>query len=358
MSHTKRILWWVSYSILLLPLIFCTAYIAGWFIAASLIEKNWPKLQPILQTNGFKAALPPTITVKGFPYTFTIVIPEIAVAYSQTPNPWSFKSGTLKLIAPTWRPVDVTLTIENARQEMTANNKRSLISADAVIFGHLGFDGKLKSVEINASDIALSAQASQKTPSLTIKEGHIIITHFPNQPEWLILSQFQVIALPESATPFLSGPIPIVLLYASAKGPWQGKNFLEKLTNWQKAEGQIIIENLLVMTQKWSLVANQLVLQLDEQLQPKTDIYFKLYGYENLLQSFFQAGVWDEDTQNKIQDSSKILAAAQGNLDNSFIAIRLSIENQVISWGAIPIHRLQRIDWFYFLSLFPTNLVL
>ena len=357
-SSPKRILWRVSYGILMLPLICCTAYIAYWCIAASLIEKYWPKLQPLLQANGFKAIMPPTITVKGFPYSFTMVIPDINIAYFDTPNPWSLKADSIKLIATAWRPIDVKLIIRNARQDITVNGQRPLVSANATIFSYLGFDGKLKSAEIHATDIALSAQAGQATPSVTIKEGQIILTHFPNQPEWLVISQFQVISLPGVSTPFLSGPIPIVILYASAKGPWQGKNFLEKLVNWQKSAGKILIENLLVLTQKWSVVANQVAIQLDEQLQPQSDVYFQLYGYDNLLQSFFQVGSWDEETQNRIQDTSELLAAAQGNLDNSFIAVKLSIENQIISWGPITLYHLQRIDWFYFLSLFPTKIFL
>ena len=119
-----------------------------------------------------------------------------------------------------------------------------------------------------------------------------------------------------------------------------------------------MIENLLVLTDRWSVVANQVALQLDEQLQPQSDVYFRLYGYDHLLQSFFQVGYWDKETQNSIQDTSKLLAAAQGNLDNSFIAVKLSIENQLISWGPITLYHLQRIDWFYFLSLLPAKVFL
>ncbi|MBL0338365.1 MAG: hypothetical protein IPP67_04120 [Rhodospirillaceae bacterium] len=51
---------------------------------------------------------------------------------------------SIKLIATAWRPIDVKLIIRNARQEITVNGQRSLVSANATIFSYLGFDGKLK----------------------------------------------------------------------------------------------------------------------------------------------------------------------------------------------------------------------
>ena len=357
MVKLPKILARIIYGIFLLPLVLITFYIWAWFIAAQSLKSYWPTLNNKMNINGVVADLPTSINIQGFPFNFVITIPGIKLGYKNGHAPWLLSADRIDVLIDFLRPMAFEVRIHKARQEFLLPHQPAMLIATMHISNKLNTYGRLDNMVINITDWKMVQPLYLEHPfPLSVRRAEIMINHKENNQEWSVNTQLHDIAVSAMPTSLVSSPIKLMRFHASVSNVGQGKNFIDYLLSWQKNNGQIVFHQFEMTTEKWAISSDNILLQLDQQLQPIARINLVLYDYKAFVNGLLNSELANIDIKERIQEAVRLLAAAQGNTAQNKLAVRMLIENKNLSVGPISIYTMPNLNWNYLQNFIPKSL--
>ena len=312
---------------------FCLLYTAYWFVAAYVIEDQI-RSQVEKQQRQDRSFSIGQIDVTGFPLRFSIYLHDLE--FNDQGDGITFASdGPVKIKVPSyapWRFEAKTGAEHNLFLDDPSGEQAFQIEGAIRSNGRIGFDQRLKSFFLDASDLRVLNEEIGMT-----RIGQLEFTLFPDKQ--VTGSRFELRAGPLSLPATLNPGLGSVVDSLSIDGvitPYLPKNLNRgRLKLWARDKGELILEAL---SMKWGevTIASEGKVFFDDKLLPVAALDLSVDGHKQALQLFADRGLIPPTQATVLKFS--LAAFTKPKEDGSgerYLFIPLSLKDLLLKVGPI-----------------------
>lgn len=342
-------------SLFVLALIAATAagYVAFWYGAAGKVREEIARWTVERRAAGWQVQLDDPV-ISGFPFRIDVSIGTASIAGPGEPPAWAWTAPRLHATAKPWRPehLDLSapglhlLTVGDDIFRVNAASAAGELNADetAVRAGRFSFQGISVSrgdeppVSARAFDIRVGPLADPDRPAGNASGAQAAETN--SSAGIGVSAHASEITVPELWSAPLGRTVESVGLEAVITGKMTpGGRFSEMLTRWRASGGVVEVENFSIVWRALRLAATG-TFALDAQLQPQGATTAEIDGLDQAADALTAAGVIDARTAFAAKVANKALTLGGGP-----VRLPLTIQQQQVYLGPVPMARLKHIDW-------------
>ncbi|MFN4282917.1 MAG: DUF2125 domain-containing protein [Alphaproteobacteria bacterium] len=320
-----------------------------WMFGAERLRDNVTQWAATWRAAGNAVAYKPFV-VSGFPLYFRARLDEFAIAGGGPSSPWRWQAPTLRLRASPFAPT-------RARADFSGEHKVvAELFGVPVAFAAATNDGLARvqrrgeqyfaGLEMRGSSLTIDGVSG----TFTLKSALINAFHNRRPASANVPSAGLTVALDDLILPsgLLPGPLGALVdalnLEAEVMGAIGPQINTASVAAWRDAGGTVEVETFTLRWGPLRLRAEGTV-ALDGQLQPLAAFTATMTGYGETIDLLVTQGALDADDAVAAKTLLSLLAKTPLTGGAPEIAVPLTIQNQRLSVGPVPLFTLRPIVW-------------